>query len=762
MTKQKKAPGKGPEQDLTQQKKNVQQNITIPIQEFLSRIFAYADESEQVYTGNLFSYIPPSKLSRTRNSPHYFLTSTVTPSDTPTRRGADFERMHCVVLDDVGSKCEAGTIQPSWIIESSAGNFQHGFILETPLEVSEGAQLLSRIAALEVPLSDPGALSSPGRLVRLPSGINGKKLDDGTRNEFQVRLVAWNPELTYDVPALADGWSLAPFEESMSGCRTSTWDWTKAPMSVEAQGSWDVLRHFDVIGQADGKVFVTCPNEAAHTSPDKLKDSCILVDEDGHWGYSCLHGHCTSDQFDINAWFQERAFAGLPSAPEGTAPPVLNSRIRGVLSSEADSVQAMIDRTIYLTTGSGEFFDTVRKERIKSSAFDGEYKNYFPKIKKEPRTSASEHYCELDNKRIARGVAWSPEPDDIIDFDGKQMANTYVAPTMVPAEGDVTEWLELLRHVYGEHWELVLQHMAFTIQRPLVKIRWQILTHGAPRTGKSLSMNPLKKILGPSCGTVDHVVTKSGWGDMYLRKKALIIEEVHAPNDHAFFNSMKAHFANDDIEALNVKTKGMEYQRNLYSMYMFSNYENAVTMQEDDDKLLVIQAPDQRWSDARYHRLGDAIENNTGFQAACYHHLLHVDLSSFNPNQLPVRTEALLAMVESNRPQYEHWIMREAHKNLPMAPLSDKMFSTTEVIDTLKREGYPRVSNQGVSNALVRAGYVKCIGQKFGGRPQKYRYWARPGLIAGMDAREIYDLYAPTARGDLPTAKGVHLKPIKK
>ena len=97
---------------------------------------------------------------------------------------------------------------------------------------------------------------------------------------------------------------------------------------------------------------------------------------------------------------------------------------------------------------------------------------------------------------VASGKGWLPVPDDIIELDGVYFANTYTGIKLEPVSGDVSLWLELCRHIYGEQTEYVLDHWAFTIQQPLKKIRWQILVQGPTRTGKSLTVRPLIKIWG--------------------------------------------------------------------------------------------------------------------------------------------------------------------------------------------------------------------------------------------------------------------------
>lgn len=72
------------------------------------------------------------------------------------RRKEHFAALHAIMLDDVGQKVDLDrvTLQPSWIIETSLGNFQYGYALSEPLRNSSDADILLN-AIIEAGLCDP-------------------------------------------------------------------------------------------------------------------------------------------------------------------------------------------------------------------------------------------------------------------------------------------------------------------------------------------------------------------------------------------------------------------------------------------------------------------------------------------------------------------------------------------------------------------------------------------------------------------------------
>jgi hypothetical protein len=120
------------------------------------------------------------------------------------RQKARFQALHAIMLDDVGTKVatERLTLPPSWMLETSPGNYQAGYLLHELL--TDGLvtdKLMDAIVAAG--LCDPGANGPRARLARLPIGVNGKH-----EPPFRCRMLEWKPMLRYSVQQLVDGLQL--------------------------------------------------------------------------------------------------------------------------------------------------------------------------------------------------------------------------------------------------------------------------------------------------------------------------------------------------------------------------------------------------------------------------------------------------------------------------------------------------------------------------------------------------------------------------
>ena len=146
----------------------------------------------------------PSDLPADANN--YFSLAVFRPDEAGKyrRQKARFQALYAVMLDDVGSKVptERLTLPPSWLLETSPGNCQAGYLLREPLADGLAADRLMN-AIVAAGLCDPGANGPRARLARLPVAVNGKHTPP-----FACRMRAWSPELRYSVEELAAGLQL--------------------------------------------------------------------------------------------------------------------------------------------------------------------------------------------------------------------------------------------------------------------------------------------------------------------------------------------------------------------------------------------------------------------------------------------------------------------------------------------------------------------------------------------------------------------------
>ncbi len=214
------------------------------------------------------------------------------------RQKARFHALYAVMLDDIGSKVAKDrlTLQPSWLLETSPGNYQAGYLLKEPLTDGNAADRLMQ-AIVNAGLCDPGANGPRARLARLPVAVNGKHTPP-----FRCQMEEWEPKRRYAVQELVDGLQLEiaptkrPERRDTRGTGTSPVDgdpiWIPRPTENAVLAA---LHHRGLYKSplGDGKHDITCPWSEEHT--DGTDSGTAYFEPEDHWplgGFKCLHGHC--------------------------------------------------------------------------------------------------------------------------------------------------------------------------------------------------------------------------------------------------------------------------------------------------------------------------------------------------------------------------------------------------------------------------------------------------------------------------------------
>lgn len=231
---------------------------------------------------------------------NFFSLSSFRPNDAGQyrRQKNQFSALHVIVLDDIGTKVEAERVKlpATWMLETSEGNFQYGYILSNPLQDTAAADKLVN-AVIDAGLSDPGLTGPTTRIVRLPEGVNGKHVP-----AFRCRMVEWNPERRYTVEQLVDGLGL-DFNQigtRKRGEKRAPMPDGGDPVFVPCPAENAVIvalkeRKLYKAPLVDGKHDITCPWRSEHTGAvDGGTAYFEPNDEFPIGGFHCFHGHCKS------------------------------------------------------------------------------------------------------------------------------------------------------------------------------------------------------------------------------------------------------------------------------------------------------------------------------------------------------------------------------------------------------------------------------------------------------------------------------------
>lgn len=146
---------------------------------------------------------------------NYFCVSLQKPVDGILTRGKkNFDVLICIVLDDIGTKALEPPLKPSWVIETSKGNEQWGYILSTPIDDASYAEKVIKAIA-RAGYTDKGAKGLSTRYMRLPVGSNDKPEHVATNDgkPYPHKLLQWSPKLFYTVEEILDALEISLCED---------------------------------------------------------------------------------------------------------------------------------------------------------------------------------------------------------------------------------------------------------------------------------------------------------------------------------------------------------------------------------------------------------------------------------------------------------------------------------------------------------------------------------------------------------------------
>lgn len=231
----------------------------------------------------------------------YFSLATFRPDESGQyrRRKVQFVALYCIMLDDVGTKVprERLELEPSWVIETSPGNFQAGYLLDTPITDAKVADALMK-GIIAANLCDPGAGGPTARLARLPVAINGKHTPP-----FTCRLSEFRPDLRYSVEDIEFGFGLdvlpakkRPKAEKRQ--KREGGDQDDSTIYIPCPDENPVIAALKTKGYykaplGSGKHDIKCPWLSEHTGAVDSGTAYFEPDDTfPKGGFKCQHGHC--------------------------------------------------------------------------------------------------------------------------------------------------------------------------------------------------------------------------------------------------------------------------------------------------------------------------------------------------------------------------------------------------------------------------------------------------------------------------------------
>ena len=667
---------------------------------------------------------------------------------------------HCLamMLDDIGTKSKLPPLPPTWIMETSPGNFQYGYAFNEQPTVGEFSAAIKAIAAAGY--TDPGACN-PVRNFRLPGSINQK-------NGFASVLTEFTPGREYSVGDICAALGVVPGVADTAVMR---------PVGLADDGDDDVLAWIaargDLLENSNGEGWcgVVCPNAAEHTDGNAM-GRYMPVSR----AYTCFHGHCvdwTSGRY--LTWVAEQ---GGPDHQHGLRDELLATVMAGALGKISPTT-AFPDETIEIIRevnrkemgrlekaewyerfayiiSDDAYFDMMERREIMRKAFNAIYAHIgCTTVHGKTKVSASVCYDENRQAKGARtlqGVTYAAGESVLATMDGAVYGNRWRDARPATVSGDASRWLEHVERLIPEQFERehVLDVLAYKLQHADKKINHAVLHGGLPGSGKDTLYAPFLWAIGRSnVSIVKNEELSSSWG-YALEAEVMVINELRqaeARDRRAMENVLKPIIAAPP-EYLPVNRKGLHPYNALNRIWVlcFSNERAAISIPSNDRRWFCVWSDAPRMTDAEGAAMWSWYE--AGGNAIVAGYLAARDVSAFLPGASPPMTEAKAIMVERGRSAHEEYLQLLIEARQDVFALGVLAGPWHSICDALTQPGQHRIHPSALIHALNEAGWVDAGRVHTREHATKRQIFAAPEMASKYSKtqlRNLIDAPAPTA-----------------
>ena len=683
---------------------------------------------------------------------------------------ANCEYILVMMLDDIGTKSKVPPLPPTWIMETSVGSFQWGYVFSEQPTKAEFSAAIKAIA--DANFTDPGAINAV-RNFRLPGSVNLKP----GRDSFEARLVEFHPERDYTLPDICAALGVTPAAADSLTLR---------PIRISDDGADDVLAWLSGQGlllskpNLEGWAGVICPNAAEHS--DGNPEGRYMP---ASRAYCCLHGHCVDlDSRTFLAWVAENGgpkhtpglreelfTAAMDTAlskltPNDVFTDESAARIAEIERKELGRIQKTewYERFAYIQSDES-YFDMQDRREVSRATFNALFRHVSCKsLHTGRKIEASVCYDENRQDKGAKalvGITYAAGESVLVSRDGEIFGNRWRDARPPVQAGDITPWLAHCRALVPEASELehIFNVMAFKLQNPQTKINHAVLHGGDQGCGKDTMWAPvIWSVCGPHMknhGLLDNDTMSSQFG-YALESEILILNELKEPDARerrALANKLKPIIAAPP-EMLSINRKGLHpyMMANRLFVLAFSNDTVPISLDSQDRRWFCIWSHAPRMTPDAAARLW-AWYNAGGF-AAVGAWLAARDVSAFNPGAAPAMTEFKLNLVEHGMSMAESYLvelMRNRVGEFSKGVIGSPFHAVCDRLAGAAPSGV-KVPQPALLHALKEAGWIDCGRLKSREHDSKKHIFCAPNMV-DVSKSELRRLVEESPPGGLVRVK---------
>lgn len=363
--------------------------------------------------------------------------------------------------------------------------------------------------------------------------------------------------------------------------------------------------------------------------------------------------------------------------------------------------------------------------------------------KTSPSSTASALGLNFFKIKTVDGRRYEPGQDDVFYAEDGVFANTYrdIELDYDPAKKlprDVKNVERVMAHVIHllekeEEQRLFVDWLSWIVQNPGRHVNWSILLQGVEGDGKSFFAEMMRAIMGVGNVTMLNAhIFESDFTDWTVGQCLSCVEEVRivkAQNKYEVINRIKPFITNNFIE-VHPKGKAIYNAKNTTSYLLFSNFKDALPLDDDGRRFCVLFSRWQRkaaleaFTDENpdyYTRLYRAIEESAG---AIRHWLMnHEQSDDFKPLGNAPATAAKAFMIKQAKPEFIQ-VLDEIIAEDESLFADRNLIDVTNLPETFAAKGADFPHSKTLAAMLQRDGYEDLGRLKIDGGVYAY-FWSK-------------------------------------
>jgi hypothetical protein len=276
-------------------------------------------------------------------------------------------------------------------------------------------------------------------------------------------------------------------------------------------------------------------------------------------------------------------------------------------------------------------------------------------------------------------------------------------------KGDISLWNELINFLIEPKWRHWFTcWLAYPLQNPGAKLFQSVVVWGRVQgTGKTLVGHTMARIYGSNFSEINERHLHSQFNNWAEYKQFIMGDEITGGDKRAAADFLKGLVTQKFIR-INSKFVPEYDVPDCINYYFTSNHPDAFFLEDSDRRFAVFEVIGQPLPQ-EFYRKYDAWYKSDAV-GALFYYLLHYDCKDYEPRGHAPVTRAKEEMIVDGKSDLGSWVMRlkqEPDAVLKVGdapPIQRRMFTTSELLKFYARGGDTRVTENGMSRELKRAG----------------------------------------------------------